>query len=88
MGAHVVSRGDGGNGLALRNGHVIRNGRPEADGYITPCTPVNSDACSFPQPIVVPAGDYFVLGDNRPASDDSRFWGPVKRAWIGGLVTR
>jgi signal peptidase I len=77
-----------GDRLAMRNGHVIRNGRPEPDGYIKPCAPVNSLVCNFPQPIVVPAGDYFVLGDNRAESDDSRFWGPVKRAWITGLVTR
>jgi signal peptidase I len=31
---------------------------------------------------------YYLLGDNRSASDDSRFWGPVKRAWIVGLVKR
>jgi signal peptidase I len=43
--------------------------------------------CNFPKPIVVPAGDYFMLGDNRRASDDSRFWGPVKRSWIIGVVT-
>ncbi|HJS96814.1 MAG TPA: S26 family signal peptidase [Solirubrobacteraceae bacterium] len=24
--------------------------------------------------------------DNRTASDDSRFWGPVKRSWLIGLV--
>jgi len=25
-----------------------------------------------------------MMGDNRPASDDSRFWGPVPREWIIG----
>ncbi len=25
-----------------------------------------------------------MMGDNRPDSEDSRFWGPVRRAWIIG----
>jgi signal peptidase I len=77
-----------GDRLSLRGGHVIRNGSREPDGYITPCRPAWLRDCNFPQSIVVPAGAYFVLGDNRAVSDDSRFWGPVRRAWISGLVTR
>jgi signal peptidase I len=77
-----------GDRLSLRNGHIVRNGSPEPDGYITPCRPAGLPECNFPQSVVVPAGEYFVLGDNRGASDDSRFWGPIKRGWITGLVTR
>lgn len=33
---------------------------------------------------VVPTNDYFVLGDNRPVSDDSRDWGFVPRSYIIG----
>ena len=31
-----------------------------------------------------PAADYYMMGDNRPDSEDSRFWGPVPRSWIIG----
>jgi signal peptidase I len=42
--------------------------------------------CDFPKPVTVPADHYFMMGDNRPSSDDSRFWGPVPREWIIGTA--
>jgi signal peptidase I len=71
-----------GDRLSIRNGHVIRNGQMEADAYIRPCQA--GAECDFPQSITIPPGYYFMMGDNRGSSDDSRFWGPVPKAWIVG----
>ena len=35
-------------------------------------------------PVVVPEGCYFMMGDNRDNSDDSRFWGPLEREYVIG----
>jgi signal peptidase I len=71
-----------GDRISIRNGHVIRNGVPEPDSYIVPCD--DAAACDFPGTITVPKGYYYMMGDNRPDSEDSRFWGPVPKAWIIG----
>ena len=71
-----------GDRLSIHNGHVIRNGKQEKDSYIAPCA--GGSACNLPQTITVPPGHYFMMGDNRGESDDSRFWGPVPRGWIIG----
>lgn len=41
------------------------------------------DHGSFP-PVVVPEGHYYVLGDHRNTSNDSRTWGTVERKFIAG----
>jgi signal peptidase I len=71
-----------GDRISIVNGHVIRNGVREKDSYIVPCN--GATACNFPGTITVPSGDYYMLGDNRPDSEDSRFWGPVPKKWIIG----
>jgi signal peptidase I len=71
-----------GDRLALRDGQVILNGKRQQERYTRPCT--GGEGCSFPREITVPADHYFMMGDNRGASDDSRFWGPVPRDWIIG----
>ena len=71
-----------GDRISIRNGHVIRDGVPEQDSYIAPCN--GSGSCDFPVTLTVPKGDYFMMGDNRGESDDSRFWGPVPKSWIIG----
>jgi signal peptidase I len=69
-----------GDSIAVRNGHVIRNGKPVSEPYASSCT---GPECNLAA-ITVPRGDYFLMGDNRGNSDDSRYWGPVPRDWIIG----
>jgi signal peptidase I len=68
--------------ISIVEGHVIRNGKREPDPYTRPCGGVSQ--CNFPTPIRIPAGHWFMMGDNRGESDDSRFWGPVPTGWIIG----
>jgi len=75
-----------GDTISIVEGHVIRNGVREADSYIRPCAATSAPECNFPKPIKIPAGHWFMMGDNRGESDDSRFWGPVPKSWIIGAA--
>jgi signal peptidase I len=72
-----------GDELSIKNGHPVVNGVEQSDEpYVIPCG--GAAACNMPRTIKIPADHYFMMGDNRGASDDSRFWGPVPRDWIIG----
>lgn len=57
-----------GDTIQIYGGHVYRNGKMLNEPYLT--APTEGDF----GPYHVPAGHYFMLGDNRKISDDSRYW--------------
>jgi signal peptidase I len=71
-----------GDTLAVENGHAVVNGQMAEEDFIRPCHP--GGACNLPKQITIPPDHYFMMGDNRGESDDSRFWGPVPKDWIIG----
>src|SRR5690349_10721581 len=52
-----------GDTVTMLGGHVYRNGAREQDSYTHACG--RTPFCNFPNPITIPQGDYFLLGDNR-----------------------
>lgn len=70
-----------GDRIAIRDGHVVRNGRLADEPFALPCG--DGSECDL-DAIVVPPGHYFLMGDNRGNSNDSRYWGPVPRAQVIG----
>ncbi len=69
-----------GDTVAVEDGHVIVNGHKLVENYIPP---EYRDDRSYSS-TVVPPDDYFVLGDHRVSSNDSRAWGFVPRSYIYG----
>jgi signal peptidase I len=73
----------GGDRLSIKDGHPVVNGVEKTDeSYIRPCG--GGYECNLPKTIKIPPGSFFMMGDNRGESDDSRFWGPIPKAWIIG----
>jgi len=69
-----------GDDLRIDHGRVFVNGDPIAERYV----PARyTDDRSAPE-MVIPAQEYFVMGDHRSISSDSRDFGPVDRALIYG----
>ena len=73
----------GGDTLSIKEGHPVVNGKENPDeSFIRPCG--TASVCNLPKTITIPKGYFFMMGDNRGESDDSRYWGPVPKAWIIG----
>jgi signal peptidase I len=72
-----------GDELAIEKGYAVIDGERQEEPFAAGC---GSGACDLPKPVTIPPGHYFMLGDNRGASADSRFWGPVPAGWILGRV--
>jgi signal peptidase I len=78
--------------IELKNKKVHVNGQPLDEPYVHFLTPPSHDYQEVTSydvrerfgPVTVPADQYFVMGDNRDNSQDSRYWGFLPRSYVKG----
>jgi signal peptidase I len=69
-----------GDEVEIRRGRVFINGNALEEPYVPPRY---ADVSGY-GPLHIPAGEYFVMGDHRISSNDSRIFGPVPASYIYG----
>lgn len=71
--------------VTLKSNHIYINGKPLEESYLDKNLQTSGGFfLSEGATITVPEGKYFVLGDNRPHSSDSRSWGVIEKKVITG----
>lgn len=73
--------------IALKEGVVLLNGHPLTEPYLSSGTKTRCPS-NKAQYVLVGREQYFVLGDNRENSEDSRYYGSLSRANIVGLLSK
>jgi signal peptidase I len=77
-----------GEAVNLKNGHLFVNGKELAEPYLPDGVKTFTPEKIQDTKVACDKNQYFVLGDNRNNSFDSRFYGPVARQNILGVVMR
>ena len=73
-----------GDRLSIRGGLAVVDGKVEDENVAL--ADEDCPTCNLQKEITIPPDHYFMMGDNRGASSDSRDWGPVPKDWITGHV--
>jgi signal peptidase I len=67
-------------------GNIYVDGKLLAEHYLPHDDPLGPPIASSQHPYRVPAGEFYMMGDNRAISCDSRYWGPIKGSSLIGQV--
>lgn len=75
-----------GESIFLKKNGVYVNGSKLAEPYLSPGTPTHTCVKAEEELIACGEGKFFVMGDNRDNSFDSRYYGPIPRQNILGVI--